>query len=70
MTPDVGTGHEAVHCRTGSLEIQRLGKLHSTGVHCRTGSLEIDSAAGDIQLSVHCRTGSLENGRTASQYSE
>ncbi len=54
------TGKEAVHCRTGSLEILRPGFNLFCHVHCRTGSLERTGKALGRGDNVHCRTGSLE----------
>ena len=49
-----------VHCRTGSLEIQRGPRARQLRVHCRTGSLEKTVLQGVGIPVVHCRTGSLE----------
>ena len=49
-----------VHCRTGSLEINKLIGNITTEVHCRTGSLERCKTPRIKGARVHCRTGSLE----------
>ena len=49
------------HCRIGSLEIYRNGRLIRLYDHCRIGSLEIDiSGVNDGEID-HCRIGSLES---------
>ena len=49
-----------VHCRIGSLEIERASELGAPGVHCRIGSLETDIVVLELMLCGHCRIGSLE----------
>ncbi len=50
----------SVHCRTGSLEINRQHGFKVVVVHCRTGSLEKLRAQIAATQLVHCRAGSLE----------
>ena len=49
-----------VHCRTGSLEIEKDEWIDKAQVHCRTGSLEMSNDRSRCVVRVHCRTGSLE----------
>ena len=49
-----------IHCRTGSLEIDKPDILHQIIIHCRTGSLENVDHAVSRSSYIHCRTGSLE----------
>ena len=49
-----------VHCRVGSLEMQRVIFFTGSEVHCRVGSLEIKFTLWLVDLIVHCRVGSLE----------
>ena len=49
-----------VHCRTGSLEMEKTVNACQSFVHCRTGSLENHKKRVKGTGLVHCRTGSLE----------
>ena len=50
----------AVHCRTGSSEIDNFVDLAVHKVHCRTGSSEKQERNLCRNTNVHCRTGSSE----------
>ncbi len=50
----------AIHCRVGSLEKQRLMMTIVKFIHCRVGSLENSCAKVRSNIFIHCRVGSLE----------
>ena len=56
-----------VHCRVGSLEIEKLAGAPPDQVHCRVGSLEISLTAVCGSTFVHCRVGSLEKAACVAQ---
>ena len=49
-----------VHCRIGSLEIEKIDMKQIDKVHCRIGSLESFMKSISITQIVHCCIGSLE----------
>ncbi len=54
-----------VHCRVGSLEMQKCLVLMGTQVHCRVGSLERTCITQLHTDHVHCRVGGQKSIQTA-----